>query len=120
MSSAKMGIGIGSFSWRVGFTRELQRAARIPDFVVVAEGSYDQILRGDYRGAMNPKAAWKSVLALQTEDRDSVSHGRERPDCCSPVRVNPDALVERAYKGFRQDPDCHKQSFPHSPRPDLQ
>jgi DNA excision repair protein ERCC-4 len=48
------------------FTKELQRAARIKSFYVVCEGSYEDLLRGNYRSDMNPKAAWESVLALQT------------------------------------------------------
>jgi DNA excision repair protein ERCC-4 len=47
------------------FTKELQRAARIKRFYVICEGSYDDLLRGNYRSDMNPKAAWESVLALQ-------------------------------------------------------
>lgn len=47
------------------FTRELQRAARVKDFYVVVEGSYADILRGNFRSAMNPRAAWESVIALQ-------------------------------------------------------
>lgn len=47
------------------FTRELQRAARIRDFVVVCEGSYADLWTGKYRSQMNPRAAWESVIALQ-------------------------------------------------------
>jgi ERCC4-type nuclease len=52
-------------SERDRFTRELQRAARIKSFYVICEGSYEDLLRGNYRSDMNPKAAWESVLALQ-------------------------------------------------------
>ncbi len=48
---------------RERFKKELQRAQRIRDFVVIVEGSYADILRGNYRSAMNPKAAWESVIA---------------------------------------------------------
>ncbi len=50
---------------RERFTKELQRAARIKSFYVICEGSYEDLLRGDYRSDMNPRAAWESVLALQ-------------------------------------------------------
>jgi DNA excision repair protein ERCC-4 len=50
---------------RERFTKELQRAARIKSFYVICEGSYDDLLRGNYRSDMDPKAAWESVLALQ-------------------------------------------------------
>jgi DNA excision repair protein ERCC-4 len=52
-------------SSRERFTKELQRAARIKSLFVICEGSYDDLLRGNYRSEMNPKAAWESVLALQ-------------------------------------------------------
>ena len=51
---------------RERFTRELQRAARIQDFYVICEGSYADLMRGDYRSAMNPKSAWESVIGLQS------------------------------------------------------
>lgn len=51
---------------RERFTKELQRAARIPSFYVVCEGSYAELMRGDYRSNMSPKAAWESVIALQS------------------------------------------------------
>lgn len=47
------------------FTRELQRAARVRDFYVICEGSYEDVLSGNYRSRMHPTAAWESVIALQ-------------------------------------------------------
>jgi ERCC4-type nuclease len=47
------------------FTRELQAGARIRDFYVLVEGKYSDILEGNYRSDMNPKAAWESFLAMQ-------------------------------------------------------
>ena len=41
------------------------RAARIRSLYVICEGSYDDLLRGNYRSDMNPRAAWEPVLALQ-------------------------------------------------------
>jgi len=57
-------IGCLSHS-RERFTEELRRAQRIPEFTVIVEGTYQQLLRGDYRSQMNPKSAWESVIALQ-------------------------------------------------------
>ncbi len=51
------------------FTRELQRASRIPDFMVIIEGTYSEILKGEYRSGMNPKSAWESIIALQQRYR---------------------------------------------------
>ena len=50
---------------RKRFTEELRRAQRIREFYVVAELSYDDLLKGRFRSAMNPKSAWESVIALQ-------------------------------------------------------
>lgn len=50
---------------RARFTRELQRAQRIKDFVVVCEGSYSDLLRGNYYSKMTPNSAWESIIALQ-------------------------------------------------------
>jgi len=47
------------------FTRELQRAARVRDFFVIVEGSYADLLKGNYHSEMNPRSAWESVIALQ-------------------------------------------------------
>lgn len=51
---------------RERFTKELQRAARIRDFHVICEGSYSDLFHGRYRSQMTPKAAWESVIALQS------------------------------------------------------
>jgi DNA excision repair protein ERCC-4 len=56
-------------SSRDRFTRELQRASRIPDFIVIVEGTYGEILKGEYRSGMNPKSAWESIIALQQRYR---------------------------------------------------
>jgi DNA excision repair protein ERCC-4 len=52
-------------SSRDRFTKELQRAQGIKDFVVIVEASYADVLRGSYRSAMNSKSAWESIIALQ-------------------------------------------------------
>ena len=52
-------------SSRERFTRELQRAARIKDFVVIVEALYTDVLKGRYRSAMTPKSAWESIVAFQ-------------------------------------------------------
>ncbi len=51
---------------RERFTRELQRAARIPEFYVICEGSYQDLLQGRYHSKMHPRSAWESVIALQS------------------------------------------------------
>jgi ERCC4-type nuclease len=56
---------------RERFTKELQRAARLPEFYIVIEDSYQSLLRGDYRSAMSPRAAWESVIAMQSRYRIS-------------------------------------------------
>jgi len=33
--------------------------------VVIVEAGYDDLLRGNYQSATNPKSAWESVIALQ-------------------------------------------------------
>ena len=52
-------------SSRERFIRELQRAARIKDFVVIVESHYSDVLRGNFRSAMTPKSAWESIVAFQ-------------------------------------------------------
>ncbi len=54
---------------RERFTRELQRAQRIPNFSVIVEASYRDVLRGDYRSRMTPVSAWGSIVALQERYR---------------------------------------------------
>ncbi len=48
------------------FVRELQRAQRIPEFYVICEGSYQDLLHGQYHSKMHPRTAWESVIALQS------------------------------------------------------
>jgi hypothetical protein len=47
----------------------MQRASRIPDFTVIVDGTYTEILKGEYRSSMNPKSAWESIIALQQRYR---------------------------------------------------
>jgi ERCC4-type nuclease len=54
---------------RERFTKELQRGQRIPNFSVVVEASYREVLRGDYRSQMTPVSAWGSIIALQERYR---------------------------------------------------
>lgn len=51
---------------RERFSRELARASRIPSFYVICEGSYADLMQGRYRSNMHPRAAWESVIALQS------------------------------------------------------
>jgi len=48
------------------FERELTRAQAIPHFWVICEGSYQEILNGDYRSQMTPQSAFQSIVALMT------------------------------------------------------
>ena len=48
------------------FTRELQKFQAVPDRWIICEGNYGDLLRGNYRSAMNPKSAWESGIALMT------------------------------------------------------
>jgi DNA excision repair protein ERCC-4 len=54
---------------RERFTKELQRAARIPNFSVIIEASYRDILQGNYRSGMTPVSAWGAIIALQERHR---------------------------------------------------
>ncbi len=47
------------------FTDELRRAQRVPEFYVITECSYEDILRGSYRSRMTPESVWGSVIAMQ-------------------------------------------------------
>jgi len=51
------------------FERELARAQAIPHFWVICEGSYQEILNGDYRSQMNPQSAFQSIVALMARYR---------------------------------------------------
>jgi ERCC4-type nuclease len=51
------------------FVEELHRAQRIPDFYVICECSYRDILSGRYRSEMKGRAAWESIIALQQRFR---------------------------------------------------
>ncbi len=48
------------------FSRELQRAQRIRQFYLICEGSYHDLLKGQYHSKMHPRAAWESEIALQS------------------------------------------------------
>ncbi len=54
---------------RTRFEKELARAQAIPHFWVICEGSYQEILNGDYRSQMNPRSAFQSIVALMTRYR---------------------------------------------------
>jgi len=56
-------------SGRDRFERELARAQSIPHFWVIIEGSYRDILQGNYRSQMTPEAAFQSIVALMTRYR---------------------------------------------------
>jgi ERCC4-type nuclease len=47
------------------FTKELERGRRIQNFSVIVEAHYTDILKGNFRSEMNPRAAWGSIIALQ-------------------------------------------------------
>jgi ERCC4-type nuclease len=47
------------------FIDELRRGQRVPEFYVIVECSYADILREDYHSRMSANAVWGSVIALQ-------------------------------------------------------
>jgi DNA excision repair protein ERCC-4 len=51
------------------FERELARAQAILHFWVICEGSYRDILAGNFRSQMSPEAAFQSIVALMTRYR---------------------------------------------------
>ena len=51
---------------RERFVRELERARALDAFVVVVEGSWQELAKGQYRSRMLPKAACASVAAFMS------------------------------------------------------
>lgn len=54
---------------RERFEKELARAQAIPHFWVICEGSYRDILSGNFRSQMTPQSAFQSIVALMTRYR---------------------------------------------------
>jgi ERCC4-type nuclease len=51
------------------FVKELERARRIPNFSVIIEGLYSDILKGRYRSKITPASVWGSTIAMQERHR---------------------------------------------------
>jgi len=54
---------------RERFEKELARAQAIAHFWVICEGSYRDILAGNFRSQMTPQSAFQSIVALMTRYR---------------------------------------------------